>query len=163
MRSTRFKLLLPLAVAGGTAIALFAVGGGSAAPQKADGGSPSPGHYQHAPVADFDVPTQLFPDGGNEPSKNGLAISSLTIDNPSTSMVVASVIADPGCNGGGQVITRVAIPAQDTVHLEYAGEPLLAFNPLPGRVDPGWCLEILPDGEGLGNVIAAIVGNTYKV
>src|SRR4051794_28747094 len=113
---TPYKVLLPLAVAGLGAIALFVVGGGSAAPQRAfGGGSPSPTHYQHYPVADYGVNTQLFPVGGNSSSQIGLAITSLTMDNPGTSQVVAALTVDSGCNGGGFVLTRVVVPAGDTV------------------------------------------------
>src|SRR5690242_5806422 len=92
-----FKVLLPLAAAGVAAAALLVVGGGSAAPQRAFGGSsPSPTHYQNYPVADYGVNTELFPDGGTSSNKVGLAITSLTMDNSSSSKVTVGVFVDAG-------------------------------------------------------------------
>jgi hypothetical protein len=59
------------------------------------------------------------------------------------------------------VLTRVQIPATDTVHLEYSAEPLIAATLGGGRGDSSWCLVTTPSGTG-ENVFVTLVGYTFK-
>lgn len=156
MRRRSKVLLLAALAAAVLVVILVVVGGGS--PARASGGGT---HYQHYPVADFNEYTQLFPQGGTAPGTQALAITSLTIDNPSAAGISVGVSIQSPCGGGGPVLTRVQIPAGNTAHLEYSGEPLIASGG-GGRVGSDWCLVIYPVAAGAGNVIATIVGYTFK-
>jgi hypothetical protein len=159
MRGSRVLVLLAV-LALVSVVMLVAVGGGNAKPQRALGGGGKT-HYQHHPVADMNTTTQLYPPVGSSPASKALAITSLTIDNPSDSSISVGIVDESPCGGGGLVLSRIRIPALDTIHLEYSGEPLIAKGELSRGPDPGWCLTIDPAGSG-ENVIATIVGYTFK-
>lgn len=93
--------------------------------------------------------------------KVGLAITSLTVDNRTSSdgallfLVIHGELRGGGCNdlvAGVEDLTDVAVPSGETVHLDFP-EPLVAGS------EQAWCL-VIPDNQSPGLRITT-VGFTF--